>query len=41
MINYKIRKLSIYFISSLPPPPLAVETELGGESVALHFTKRL
>lgn len=39
MINYKIRKLSIYFISS--PPPLAVETELGGESVALHFTQRL
>lgn len=38
MINYKIRKLSIYFISS---PPLAVEKELGGESVALHFTQRL
>lgn len=37
MINYKIRKLSIYFISSPP----AVEKELGGESVALHFTQRL
>lgn len=40
MINYKNKKAFDLF-HFLPPPPLAVETELGGESVALHFTQRL
>ena len=39
MINYKNKKAFDLF--HFPPPPLAVETELGGESVALHFTQRL
>ena len=41
MINYKNKKAFDLFHFLPPPPPLAVETELGGESVALHFTQRL